>query len=165
MKRTNTRYFVIGLIAFTLILTGVYAILTATLNITGTATGVGDFKLEFTNVDVTNSAKATATKNTDNTTITIATNLSFPGDTVTTNFTIGNTGSLAAKVDKLTINNPASTDFTVQIVGLSAIEGTTLSVGGTTVGSIVITWNAASTNPTPASITFDISIDYSQATS
>lgn len=164
MKRRNTRYLVIGLIAFTLILTGAYALLTTTLNITGTATGAGDFKLEFTNVNVAEATKATAATNTDNTAITIDTNLSYPGDSVTTNFTISNTGSLAATVDSLTINNPASTDFTVQIVGLSSIEGTTLAVGGTTVGSIVITWNQASTNPTPESVSFDISIHYSQAT-
>jgi|LSQX01.3.fsa_nt_gb hypothetical protein len=165
MKRTNTRYFVTGLIVFTLILAGAYAILTTTLNITGTATGTGDFKLEFTNVNVTNDLKATATTTTDNTTITISTNLSFPGDTVTTNFTISNTGSLPAKVDNLTINNPDSTDFTVQIIGLDNIVGTTLPVGDTTVGSIVVTWNISSTNPTPEEISFNISIDYSQATS
>jgi hypothetical protein len=67
-------------------------------------------------------------------------------------------------VDSLTINNPSSTDFTVQINGLSGIEGTTLAAGGTTTGSIIITWNAASTNPTPASTTFDITINYSQST-
>lgn len=164
MKRKNTRYFVIGLIAFTLILAGAYAILTATLNITGTAVGAGDFKLEFTNVTVTDDTKATATRSADNTVVSIDTNLSFPGDTVTTNFTITNTGSLPAKVDNLTINNPVSTDFTVQIVGLDTIEGTTLPVGNTTTGSVVITWNTTSTNPAPESISFDVTIDYSQAT-
>ncbi len=43
MRRGNTRYFVIGLLAFTLILAGAYALLTTTLNISGTATGTGDF--------------------------------------------------------------------------------------------------------------------------
>lgn len=164
MRRSNTRYFLIGFIAFAVILAGAYALLTTTLNITGTATGATDFKLEFTNVNVTDNTKATATTNTDNTVITIATNLAYPGDTVTTNFTISNTGSLPARVDNLTINNPSSTDFTVQITGLAGIEGTTLAVGGTTVGSIVITWNTSSTNPTPESVTFGVTIDYSQAT-
>lgn len=163
MKR-NTRYFVIGLIALTLLLTGAYAILTATLNITGTAAGTGDFKLEFTNVNVTDAVRGTATTSADNTMITITTNLTYPGDTVTTNFTISNTGSLPARIDKITINNPASTDFTVLINGLDTLEGTILPVGTTTTGSIVITWNTASTNPTPASTDFDIGIDFSQAT-
>lgn len=163
MKR-NTRYLVIGLVAFTLILAGAYAILTATLNITGTATGAGDFKLEFTDVNVTDDNKATATTSADNTVITIETNLTYPGDTVTTNFTIRNTGSLPARVDELNINNPASTDFTVQIIGLDTLEGTTLPVGGTTTGSIVITWNTESTNPNPTSTEFDITINFSQAT-
>ena len=164
MRRKNGRYLVIGLLAFTLVLAGAYAILTTTLNITGTATGTGDFKLEFTNVNVTDDTKATATTSADNTVITISTNLTFPGDTVTTNFTITNTGSLPARVDNLTIGNPASADFTVQINGLSAIEGTILPVNDSTTGSIVITWNAASTNPTPESIQFNVTIDYSQAT-
>lgn len=164
MRKENTRYFVIGLIAFTLILTGAYALLTTTLNISGTATGLGDFKLEFVDINVTNDVKATATANTDNTMITIATNLDFPGDSVTTNFTIKNTGALAAIVDDIIINNPASTDFNVQIIGLDTIEGTTLPANGTVDGSIVITWNTASINPAPESVTFDISIDFSQAT-
>jgi uncharacterized membrane protein len=164
MKRRDTTYLAIGLIIITLILTGAYALLTATLNITGTATGLGDFKLSFTNVNVTNESKATATTNTDNTTITITTNLTYPGDSVTTNFTIKNTGALPARVDNITINNPDSADFTVQIVGLSDIKGTVLPVNGTTDSSIIITWNVASTTPTPASTTFDISIDFSQAT-
>lgn len=162
--RRNTRYFILGLIALTLLLTGAYAVLTATLNITGTAAGTGDFKLEFTNVNVTDSAKGTATTSADNTMLTISTNLTYPGDTVTTNFTISNTGSLPARIDNITINNPASTDFTVQINGLDNLNGTILPVGTTTSGSIVITWNTASTNPTPASTDFTIGIDFSQAT-
>jgi hypothetical protein len=47
---------------------------------------------------------------------------------------------------------------------LTYIEGTVLPVSGTTDSSIIITWNAASTTPTPASTTFDINIDFSQAT-
>jgi hypothetical protein len=147
-----------------LILTGAYAVLTATLNITGTATGIGNFKLEFTNVSVSDVGKATTTNNTDNTTITIDTNLSYPGDSVTTNFTIKNTGGLAAKVDNITINNPDSIDFSVQIIGLANIQGTTLPVGGTTDSSIIITWKSTSTTPTPTETSFDISIDFSQAT-
>lgn len=164
MKKKNTRNFVIGLIALTLILTGAYAILTGTLNISGTATGVGDFKLEFTNVSVNNPDKATATINNDNTTITIDTNLDYPGDSITTTYTIKNTGGLSARIDNITVNNPASIDFTVDIIGLDNIEGSTLLVGDTIDGSIIITWNTASTNPSPEPVSFDISIDFSQAT-
>jgi hypothetical protein len=164
MKRGNTRYFVIGLIAFTLILTGAYAILTATLNISGTATGIGNFKLEFTNVTVSDASKATTTNNADNTTITINTDLDYPGDNVTTNFTIKNTGGLAARVDNITINNPDNDDFSVQIIGLANIEGTTLPVGGTVDSSIIITWKSSSTTPTPTEASFDISVNFSQAT-
>lgn len=164
MKNRRVRAFVLGLALFTLVLTGVYALLAANLTITGTATGTGDFKIEFTNVASSNTTKATTTLNDDRTSLSIDTNLSYPGDTVTVDFTIQNTGSLAATVNSLIINENSTTDFTIVINGLSAIEGTTLAVGGTTQGSVVITWEPASTNTTPTPVNFDVTIDYVQAT-
>lgn len=164
MKKRNTRYLIFGLIIFGLVFTGVYALLTTTLNITGTATGTGDFKIQFDTATVTDSEKATLTLDNDKTTMTIDTNLSFPGDTVTINFTMKNTGSLTAKVDNIVIDNPDSNDFTVVINGLDSIEGTNLTVGAEITSSITITWKTESTNPTPTEAPFSITIDYSQAT-
>lgn len=164
MTNKRTRIFVIGLVVFTLALTGVYALLANNLNITGTATGAGDFKIEFFDSTVSDPAKATATLDTDRTSLSIDANLSFPGDTVTIDFTIKNTGSLAAVVDNLTVNENNTTDFSIVINGLSAIEGTTLAVGETTQGSIVVTWNATSTIPNPENVSFDVTLDYLQAT-
>jgi hypothetical protein len=164
MKRKNRRYFIIGLIAFILVLAGVYAIFTTALNISGTATGTANFKIEFTDATISDVSKANYDISTDGTTLTINTNLSYPGDSATINFTIKNTGTLAARVDKLTITNNNSADFTVQIVGLSNIEGTVLPVNGTTNGSIVATWNTSSTNQNPTDVTFGVTIDYSQST-
>jgi hypothetical protein len=164
MKRRNTRYLIFGLIVFGLVFTGVYALLTTTLNITGTATGTGDFKIQFDTATVTNNEKATLVLDDDKTTMNINTNLSFPGDTVTINFTMKNTGSLTARVDDIVIDNPDSADFTIVINGLNSIEGTNLTVGAEITSSIVITWKAESTNPTPTTVPFSITIDYSQAT-
>ncbi len=164
MRDKKVRFFVIGLIIFTFILTGVYALLAANLNITGTATGTGDFKIEFSNFTISDATRATANLNQDNTSLTISTNLSYPGDTVTIDFTIQNTGSLAATVDNLIINENSSEDFTITINNLANIEGTTLAVGATTVGSIVVTWNASSVTGTPEEVNFDVTIDYIQAT-
>lgn len=164
MRNRRTRVFVIGLAVFTLVLTGVYALLASNLSITGTATGAGDFKIEFFNSSVSDPAKATATLNPDRTSLNIDANLSYPGDTATIDFTIKNTGSLAAIVDNLTVNAPNTTDFTIVINGLTAIEGTTLAVGQTTQGSVVVTWNATSTIPDPETVSFDVTLDYIQAT-
>lgn len=164
MKRRSNVLFIVALVATALILSGAYALLAAAINITGTATGTGDFKIQFTNATVSDSAKANATISTDGTTLTIGSTLSYPGDTATVNFTIKNTGSLAATVNKLTVTNPSSADFTVTILGLNNIQGTTLAAGAITTGSIVITWNQSSTNPKPTDVTFDVTLDYLQAT-
>ncbi len=164
MRDRKVRFFVIGLIVFTFILTGVYALLAANLNITGTATGTGDFKIEFSDFTISDPTRATAVLNDDQTSLTINADLSYPGDTVTVDFTIQNTGSLAAIVDNLIINENSTADFSIVINNLASIEGTTLAVGATTQGSIVVTWNASSVTATPEDVNFDVTIDYIQAT-
>ncbi|MDD2377818.1 MAG: hypothetical protein PHD10_04140 [Bacilli bacterium] len=164
MRDRKVKYLVIGLIIFAIALTGVYALLAANLRITGTATGVGDFKIEFSSFTVSNPEKATATLDDNNVSLSIDANLSFPGDSVTIDFTIKNTGSLAATVDNLLINENSTEDFTIVINGLNEIEGSTLAVAEATVGSIVVTWNAASNIPDPEPVSFDVTIDYIQAT-
>lgn len=164
MKRKNTKFLVIILVSFVLVLAGVYALLATTLNIAGTATGQADFKIEFNSATVTDPAKATATIASSGTALNITSNLSYPGDTVTINFIIKNTGSLAAKVDNLTITNNSNPDLIAQINGLTNIKGTTLAVGATTTGSVVVTWSTASTIQNPADVNFTVTLDYSQAT-
>lgn len=164
MRSRERRVFIIGVLVFTLLLTGAYALLAANLNITGTAAGAGNFKIEFSSFTVSDEAKATALVNEGRTSLDINANLSFPGDTVTINFIIKNTGALAATVQDLIINNNQSSDFSVNITGLSGIEGTTLAVGETTAGSIIIKWNETSTIANPETVNFDVTIDYIQAT-
>lgn len=164
MRDKRNRLLVVGLLVFTVAVTGVYALLATNLNITGTARGAGDFKIEFSDYRVTDEAKAAATLDSAKTSINIEANLSYPGDSVTINFTIKNTGSLKATVSDLTINENSNQDLNIKINGLTNIKGTTLDVGETTSGSIVVTWNAASTNPNPESVNFSVTLDYLQAT-
>lgn len=164
MKDRRMQYLIIGLLIFTVLLTGAYALLGGNLNITGTATGVGDFKIEFSSYNISNEEKANASLNTDRTSLTINADLSYPGDTVTIDFIIKNTGSLAAIVDNLIINDNSDEDFTISIVGLNDIEGTILGVNETTSGSVVVTWNSSSTTAEPESVNFSVTIDYLQAT-
>jgi hypothetical protein len=164
MKNRRNRMFIIGILLFSLFLTGVYALLATNLNITGTASGVGDFKIEFSSYNVSNPDKVSVTLDDSNTSMNISANLDFPGDTVTINFVIKNTGSLAARVSDLNVNENSTDDFTIQVNGLSTILGNTLAVGETTNGSIVVTWNSTSTNANPEDVNFDVTIDYIQAT-
>ena len=164
MRNKRNRIFVVGLLAFTIVLTGVYALLAANLNISGTATGTSDFKIEFASTNISDPSKATVSLDSTKTSLTIESNLLYPGDSVTVDFTVKNTGSLKANVTNLVINENSTDDFNIKVNGLSTIKGTDLNVGDTTSGSIVITWNAASTNPTPETVTFDVTIDYTQAT-
>ncbi len=164
MNNKRNRRFVVGLLIFTLLLTGVYALLATNLNITGTATGTGDFKVEFTNVGVSDEDKATAVIDSNKTSINIEANLSYPGDSVTISFTIKNTGSLKATVSDLRINENSNDDINITINGLNNIIGTHLDVNETTNGTIVVTWNAESTNPTPETVNFSVNLDYIQTT-
>lgn len=164
MNNRKNKMVIMGLLVFTLVLTGVYALLATNLNITGTAGGTGDFKIEFSSFSISDDDKGAATLDSTKTSLSISADLSYPGDSVTINFTIKNTGSLAAIVSDLRINNNSTDDFNVTINGLSNIKGETLAVNEVTNGSVVITWNAASTNPEPESINFDVTIDYLQAT-
>lgn len=164
MRNKKNRLFLVALFVFAVAVTGVYALLATNLTVTGTAGGSGNFKIEFSDYNVTNEAKATATLDNTKTSMTINANLSYPGDTVTIHFTIKNTGALKATVNNLTVNENSNEDLTIKINGLSAIKGTVLDVGETTTGSIVVTWNEASTNPNPESVNFNVTIDYLQAT-
>ncbi|NLL44976.1 MAG: hypothetical protein GX247_04870 [Mollicutes bacterium] len=164
MRRQKIRFWILGLAIFTILLTSVYALLAANLEITGTATGAGDFKIEFVNATPSDLNKATATLSAEKTTLDISANLNFPSDSVTIDFVIRNTGSLNAMVENLVINNNSNEDFSIVINGLHDIEGTTLGVGEITEGSIVITWNPTSTSANPESVNFSVTIDYVQAT-
>lgn len=164
MEKRRNRAYIIGLLVFVVVLTGVYALLIANLSIAGTATGTGDFKVEFTNYTASNPSKANVTIDSNNTSLTIDANLSYPGDSVTIDFTIKNTGSLKATVQDLIINENSTDDFNIKVNGINDIKGTNLDALETTSGSIVITWNTASMNPEPTDVTFDVTIDYIQAT-
>ncbi|MDD2505465.1 MAG: hypothetical protein PHF21_04280 [Bacilli bacterium] len=95
----------------------------------------------------------------------ITVDLDYPGDSVVIDFTIKNAGRLNSVVENINIDTNNTDDFTVNILGLSDIKGTTLSPNQTTEGAVVVTWNSASTNQEPENVSFSVSIDYLQATS
>ena len=164
MRDRRNNWFIVGLLAFVLVLSGAYALFATTLNIAGRAGGEADFRIEFTDHNISNEDKASVTLDSTNTTMNITADLNYPGDTVTINFTIENTGKLNSIVNNMVITENSNDDLNVNIVGLSDIKGTTLAPNDTTTGSIVITWSSASTNQTPESVDFTVSVDYLQST-
>lgn len=164
MRRKNTRYLIIGILAFLLLVTGVYAILTTTLNITGSTKGSAVFRIEFFNARSVNPDKISYDISADGLTLTINSNLTYPGDTASVSFDIKNTGTLPAKVADLKVINNTSTDLLVEINGFTDLIGTVLGVGETTSGTITTTWNKDSVIQNPDEVTFSVEIFYSQAT-
>lgn len=162
MRNKNNRNYLLTLGVIALLLTGVYAILSANLDITGTATGTGDFKVEFSSANANNEEKATVDLNADRTTMTIDATLEYPGDSVVINFIIENTGNLAARVQDLVINENSTDDITINVDGITNIQDTVLGVGETTTGSITVTWNTSSTTSKPDVVSFSATIDYVQ---
>lgn len=162
MRNKNNRNYLLSLGVIALLLTGVYAILSANLDITGTATGTGDFKVEFSSANANNEEKATVDLNADRTIMTIDATLEYPGDSVVINFIIENTGNLAARVQDLVINENSTDDITINVDGITNIQDTVLGVGETTTGSITVTWNTSSTTSKPDVVSFSATIDYVQ---
>lgn len=162
MRNKNNRNYLLSLGVIALLLTGVYAILSANLDITGTATGTGDFKVEFSSANANDEEKATVDLNADRTIMTIDATLEYPGDSVVINFIIENTGNLAARVQDLVINENSTEDITINVDGITNIQDTVLGVGETTTGSITVTWNTSSTTSKPDVVSFSATIDYVQ---
>ena len=162
MRNKTTKFFVIGIVAFAITLTGAYALLNSVINIGGTAQAGADMKVEFESATSSNVNKATAQIGADKTSLTINANLDYPTDSATINFVIKNNGTLSATVEDLAITNNSNPDLNVQIVGLSDLKNTVLAVGEETNGSVVVTWNSASENENPEDVTFNVVIDYTQ---
>jgi hypothetical protein len=161
MRTKKIRMFAIAVVAFALTMTGAYALFSTTLNINGTANASADFEIDFTSAN-SSSSEATAVIGSDGSSLAINADLSFPGDSATINFVIKNTGTLSATVDNIAITNNSNSDLIVTVVGLDALKGTKLAVGEETTGSIVVTWNQASTVENPTAVTFNAQLDYSQ---
>ncbi len=163
MEKRNTSI-IIGALAAIIFLTGVYALLVANLNIGGTVVAGTEFKIEFSDYSISNESKANVTLDGTKTSLNIEADLDHPGDTVTVSFTIKNTGLLSATVDDLLINENSNDDLLITINGLTSIKGTELDVNETLNGDIVITWLSESTEQSPESTSFDVTIDYIQTT-
>lgn len=100
------------LIAAVLMMSVGYAALASQLDIDGVSKISGDFKVKFINITegvATGSAKNTTPATVTDTTATFDIDFVLPGDSMTYEITVKNTGNLTAKLDEI-IGLPSETD-------------------------------------------------------
>lgn len=147
-----------------------YAAFSQVLNINGTGTASGSWQVKITDIDQVSSSGATdasAPTFTD-TTATFDVNLAYPGATATYDVTIENSGTIDAKVSRVTGIDEANSATPAYITyGFSGVDATTTITanGGTNVAKVTVTWDPNSAPVTAgASKTATIKINYVQDT-
>ena len=165
-RKSNRRYYILALIVLLLVLGGGYALLSETLNISGTATTSGEFGLEFNAATVgtptSNAPGATATISVDKKTLTLAADsLTEPGAIVTYNVTIKNTKTIDAKLENIVITGTDNNDLKVTI-SPAFVQDTVLNAGATYDFNIVVEWPYEST-VSGTTINYTVQLDYEQA--
>lgn len=165
-RKSNRRYYILALIVLLLVLGGGYALLSETLNISGTAIASGEFGLEFNAATVGTPTSfapgATATISTDKKTLTLAADsLTQPGAIVTYNVTIKNTKTIDAKLKNIIISGTDNLDLKVTI-SPAFVKDTTVSAGSTYDFSIVVEWPSSS-EVSGTTINYTVQLDYEQA--
>lgn len=164
MAKTKKKNYTLVLLFVLLIGISVgYAAFAQTLTITGTATANGNFKLEFSNAQVTEStgvknASAIVSDTKDN--LNISMDLDYPGAGATIKATITNTGSIASKLNDIEFTGIKDSDILVSF-DTDAID-TVIDPGKTSEVVITVKWNNDST--TAKSLNFTAALNYVQST-
>lgn len=162
MKKTNKKFIIIFLVVLLLGLAVGYASFADVLNISGTAELKGDFNLVFYDCSANASSVGytdtipDASKITNNgKTLTIGTELKYPGAGVQYDVVIKNEGSIPAKVDednpiRIVSGDQLEGNAVITINGLTAPGDHvgTIAPGGTCEFSFTIEWPANMTDAT-----------------
>lgn len=165
MKKQNI--FVLCLISFLLILTVGYALLENTLQISGTATGIGDFDVEFSSTTITKevgSVGASANISIDKNSIDInVPKLQYPGAYVEFTVEVKNNGTIPAMLAGIDTEN-LTTDPTVKVSyeGLKELENVNMNQNDTQKFKIIVTWDKNS-DQSSKDVKFLIKLLYKQA--
>lgn len=178
MKKSKGTYSIIVFILLVLILGIGYAAFSDNLTIAGTANAGGKFDLEFTadsklissaGVRTTgeNPTGVSISSDKDTLNVTVA-DLSYPGAGAQFQAVIKNTGSVAAKVKGLSVNNNITGADAIKITGLDVIDSghDVIEPNGTCTINFTIEWDATKelTNENGDSVSFELGIDYEQST-
>lgn len=147
-----------------------YAAFSQIININGTGTTSGDWKVKITGISQASANGATdaSAPTFSDTTATFDVNLAYPGATATYDVAIQNTGTINAKVSSVTGIDEANAATPAYITyALSGVDATTTIAanGGTNTAKVTVTWDPNSA-PVTAGATKNatIKINYVQDT-
>lgn len=145
-----------------------YAVLSETINISGTASASGDFDVEFYQVGEiveSGSQNAEATISSDKNTLTIKVPmLEYPGAYAEIPVTVRNNGTISAKLESVEADGLEEASRAVKITysGEASEEQTVIDSQGTANMSIRIEWDSE-VNAPASDVSFTIRLNYIQA--
>lgn len=163
MKTNKRNHVIIALVVFLLAISIGYAVLSATLNINGTATGNGKWEVKFTEAKLLQEDGTTpdtthgTVTHTDNT-VTATIDLDHPGDGVMLQTVIKNTGGVSAKLKNFKIEGAGEG---LIIVNQAPTENEVLAKDQMCTTRYAIKWD-----PTAEELgekTFTVTFEYEQA--
>lgn len=162
-RRHGKKNVLIGfLIAAILMMSVGYAALASQLNINGVSGITGNFQVKFTNITegvaVGTATNKTAASVTD-TTATFDVEFVSPGDSMTYEITVKNTGNLVAKLDKITGLPTGNENDPIKYTVTGVSEGDTLAVNETVVVTVKAEYDSSVTSqPTDDKLSKSLSV-------
>ncbi len=173
MKKSKKNYVLIALVVILLCIAVGYAAFSANLTINGTANANGTWDVKFVSATINQDGHGSQpTISPDGQTLTVAVELSYPGDGCTVTANIKNSGTIPARLTSFELLNEdgtadfASDDITVTVPDdgngfASGENGEVIAAGETCPFTFSVQWNASSTKTT-ATAKFVIKFTYSQ---
>ena len=167
MTTKRRKNIIIGILLIMVIgMTIGYSALSQYLTINGTSNITSDFNIQITNIEFNSESSSGATdvetSGIGTTTASFKTNLEKPGSYAVYDVTVENKGNLDAYLNKLTLNKPTDTKFSLTTTGIS--ENSKLAVSSPITFQVRIQWNSSATTIPEEDITFSIELEYSQDT-
>lgn len=163
----STKNVLIGSLVLVILAMAVgYAALVQTLNINGTAQITSNWSIAFSSI-TDGTAVGGATNNTSpqivGTTASFDINLVSPGDSMTYNIIVSNTGTLDAVLDTIVVTDSGSSAIIYTVTGVS--QGTLLLAGSTNTVTVKAEYDSSVTSqPTTTSKTLSVTLNYVQRT-
>jgi hypothetical protein len=163
----STKNILIGALILVVIAMGIgYAALVQNLNINGTAQVTSNWNIELTSIS-NGTPVGGATNNTlpkiVGTTASFDVNLVSPGDSMTYNVVVSNTGTLDAVLDDIVVSNSGSPAIIYTVTGVA--KGAVLLAGSTNTVTVKAEYDSSVTSqPTTTNKTLTVTLNYVQKT-
>ena len=169
MKKTKKNYAIIVLIVLLVAISIGYSAFSSSLNISGTATGSGKWDVKFTSAvlkDASTLEVETSKEHGDDPTITpmgdyvtFNVKLSYPGDAVVLETTITNEGTIAAKLEDITVTG-AGSDKIIVTSSTPTQDEVLNANGGTCTSQFLIQWDPEDKIPSTTDLTKDLKVTF-----